>query len=258
MPTWLYALLPPGSSAPPPALAGVGSARVRALRTRVADAWVSDAPGEGSARDVTAARAHDAVVQSALDTGVTPVPARFGQRFPSDQACVAALEREAARLEALLERVHGMVEMSVIARLGPGGPGGYGGPPPIATCDSEPQNAPPASRAAVPTGATHGAGRAYLMARKAELALEQNLQRSASALRARVTAALQPLKREEAVRYAPPPAATLTLSHLIARDAVDRYRSALAGLREGPGSPPLAIVGPTAPYRFAELPDAGT
>ena len=257
MPTWLYALLPPGSSAPPPALAGVGPAHVRALRTGVVDAWVSDAQGEVGPRDVAAARAHDAVVQAALETGVTPVPARFGQRFASDDACAAALARESPRLEALLARVQGMVEMSVIARLGTRGSGGLGGPTPIATRDAGVQNAPSPERTAEPPGATGGAGRAYLMRRKAELALEQNLQRAASALRARVTAALQPLPREEAVRYAPPPAATLTLSHLIARDAADRYRSALAELRDDPTSPPLAIVGPTAPYRFAEVPDAG-
>jgi hypothetical protein len=246
---------------------------VRVLHAGIADAWVSEAPAEPVPRDVAAVRAHDAVVQAALATGATPVPARFGQRFDSDAACVAALAREASRIAALLARVAGMVEMSVVAHVGPAGAGesgqpgsgvagagraaDAGGPPPHSISDPAGQNAAPGARAEEPSGATSGTGRAYLERRKAELALEQNLQRQASALRARVAAALQPLPRDEAVRYAPPPAATLTLAHLIARDAVDRYRSALAGLEADPDAPALAIVGPMAPYRFAELPDAG-
>jgi hypothetical protein len=254
MDTWLYALLPASSSAPAATLVGVAGAPVRVLRAGVADAWVSDAPRGAAPRDVRAARAHDAVVHAALETGVTPVPARFAQRFASDDACVSSLAREASRLAALLARVRGMVEMSVIARLeSPAA----GGPPPIPSFSPAGERASPSHRTTAPSGAAPGTGRAYLEQRKAELALERNLQRSAATLRARVAAALQTLPCEEAVRYAPPPAATLTLSHLIARDAVAQYRTALAVLQSAPESPTLAIVGPMAPYRFAELPDAG-
>ena len=34
-------------------------------------------------------REHDDVVEAALATGATPVPARFGQQFADDDACVA-------------------------------------------------------------------------------------------------------------------------------------------------------------------------
>src|SRR5512146_3281722 len=44
----------------------------------------------------------------------TPVPARFGQRFASDDACRAALVKQGMLLESLVSTVQGMVEMTLI------------------------------------------------------------------------------------------------------------------------------------------------
>ncbi len=66
------------------------------------------------ARIVDGVRDHDAVVEAALDTGTTPVPARFGQRFDSDDACREALRNRAASVESVLADVQGSIEMTLI------------------------------------------------------------------------------------------------------------------------------------------------
>jgi hypothetical protein len=56
--------------------------------------------------------------------------------------------------------------------------------------------------------------------------------------------------RDEAVTLVPLPAATLTLSHLVPRDEVDTYRSALEAAAPGAHVERLIISGPVAPYQF--------
>ena len=245
MPTHLYCLLPPGS-APPAALAGLGDAPVRVLRAGALDAWVSTPPAEGTRMDDTGAlvrhaRAHDAVVAAALATGETPVPARFGQRFATDEACLADVARRDAALASLLARVRGHVEMTLTARL-----------------PDEPDGAPDASagahRAGRAGGAGAGAGRAYLERVKAGLAMERNLQLRVAAVRRRVTETVGALVRDEVVQVRPSPSATLSLSHLVARASVSAYRERADVLRADPALPPLVLIGPLAPWRVAEVP----
>ena len=60
-------------------------------------------------------RAHDAVVEAALETGSTPVPARFGQRFADDDACAARADQpRPTSVESLLASMQGFVEMTLI------------------------------------------------------------------------------------------------------------------------------------------------
>src|SRR5689334_7761158 len=94
----------------PPGLSGLAGERVRVLEIDGLVAWVSDA--RTIPVSVDGVRAHDAVVEAALDTGTTPVPARFGQRFASDDACREALRNRAASVESVLADVQGTVEMT--------------------------------------------------------------------------------------------------------------------------------------------------
>ncbi len=114
MTTHLYCVLPDDTGdAIPPGLSGLAGARVRALPVDGLVAWVSDV-----ARDVPVSidevRAHDAVVEAALETGSTPVPARYGQRFDDDDACRAALANRADSVESLVADMQGFVEMTLI------------------------------------------------------------------------------------------------------------------------------------------------
>src|SRR5438105_2809751 len=94
----------------PPNLNGLAGERVRALLVDSVVAWVSDV-ARAVPISVDGVRAHDAVVEAALETGSTPVPARFGQRFDSDDACRDALRNRAASVESLVADVQGFVEM---------------------------------------------------------------------------------------------------------------------------------------------------
>jgi hypothetical protein len=112
-PTYLYCLTAHAAPDPPPATVGLDGGAVR----RLGDAWVSDVASPSLAATVDRIRAHDNVVAVALGTGSTPLPARFGQTFASDDECIAALSAKQVTMSAGLARVAGMVEMTVILRV---------------------------------------------------------------------------------------------------------------------------------------------
>ena len=86
---------------------------MRAIPVDGVVAWVSDVERDVPV-SVDGVRAHDAVVEAALETGSTPVPARFGQRFDDDDACRDALSSRAASVERLVTTVQGFVEMTLV------------------------------------------------------------------------------------------------------------------------------------------------
>jgi hypothetical protein len=179
---------------------------------------------------IDAVRAHDAVVGAALESGTTPLPARFGQIFESDDACREALVERAARMETDLARVRGLVEMRTIAKLGRPSE-------PAATDDGE---APP--------------GTAYMRHLQRGRAMEQIVQASAVAVRQRLTETVGAFVRGEAVTLDPLPAAVLTLSHLVARDEVAAYRTAVNAAAPDAHVERLVVRGPVAPYQFVSPP----
>src|SRR3954465_919525 len=114
MSTHLYCVLP--SEVPtdvPSGLTGVEGGSVRALPVDHLVAWVSDVERDIPV-SIDGVRAHDAVVEAALESGSTPVPARFGQRFADDDACRAALALRGESVESLLASMQGLVEMTIL------------------------------------------------------------------------------------------------------------------------------------------------
>jgi hypothetical protein len=194
-------------------------------------AWVETVADRSVTPSIDGVRAHDAVVTAALECGETPLPARFGQVFESDEQCRAALIAQAARMETDLARVRGLVEMRVIARL--------------------PRPAVPPEEA--PTADSPGTG--YMRKLQQGRAMEQIVQASASAVRRRLTETVGAFVRGEAVTLDPLPAAVLTLSHLVARDQVPAYRSALTDVALDVAVERLVVSGPVAPYQFVSAPD---
>lgn len=231
MPTYLYLLLPSGSEPPPTALRGLADAPVRALEAAELVAWVSTLD-RVPPPSVAAAREHDRVAASALATGLTPLPARFGQRYEDDDRCVADIISRATSLVESLGRVAGAVEMIVGATLAPGG-----------------------ENLTATSAAPPGSGRAHMERLRAQANMERNLLNRARAVAGAVRSVVADLVRAEelTVRHSPRP--VLSLSHLVARDDAAVYQARLAAsLIEGiTGS--LAIGGPTAPYSFATLAD---
>src|SRR5687768_9695550 len=108
MPTYLYCILPGAGESRGTMPAGLGGSTVRVLAAGPLDAWVGTVPERAIPPTVEAVRIHDAVVMAALDGGESPLPARFGQVFDSDDACRAALVEQGQRMESDLARVRGL------------------------------------------------------------------------------------------------------------------------------------------------------
>ena len=240
MPTYLYCVLTADSEPLVEMPIGIGGERVRELPVGPVSAWVESVTERTIAPTVERARVHDAVTDAALRTGVTPLPARFGQTFASDDACRDGLLEQSGRLVADLDRVRGLVEMRVVAALRP-----------------SPQAAAlmtPSSVSGLAAGEVLTPGRAYMRELGRTRELERIMQTSASAVRERLTETVGAFVRGEAVSLAPLPAAVLTVSHLISREVVTRYRTALLDAQLQEQVERFVVCGPGAPYRFVTPP----
>jgi hypothetical protein len=232
MPTYLYCVVPAAdvSEAAPVTPPGIGGGAVRVLSVGPLEAWVSTI-AEGAPRGtVQAAREHDAVVSAALATGRTPLPARFGQVWPSDAACIASVRQRAGELEPLARRMAGLVEMTVCTLL----PG-----------------MPPAMR---PLSAPHDGtapGSAYLRELRARVDRERHLRAALESLRAQVSRAIGPLSRGEVAEIrGSDQALALSVSFLVERGREPHFRRAVDEVaREAAAR--LVVAGPRAPYSFA-------
>ena len=233
MPTYLYCIVPAAGELPPGLRAGVGGSPVRMLSAGRVAAWVETVAERSIVPSIEGARVHDAIVSRALDRGETPLPARFGQIFESDERCRDAILERIERIEGDLLRVRGCVEMRVIARLTQ---------PDSPAIPDEPDSA------ASP-------GIAYMRKLQRGRTLEQIVQVSASAVRRRLTETVGAFVRDEAVTLVPLPAATLTISHLVPRAEIAAYRSALGGAALGADVERLIVSGPVAPYQFVSASD---
>lgn len=222
-------------SAVPVGLNGLAGRSVRSLALDGVEAWVSDIP-RGLPVTIDAVKVHDEVVEAALATGATPVPARYGQRFDDDQSCGDAVARRIGPLRALLSRVAGCVEMTLIVtpstrrmlrELEADGPGDSPAPSP---------------------------GTAYLNGiRQRERAVAARGS-PARRLVERIQQAVSPLVKGQTTHEPVVRRLLLTASHLVDRGASEAYRAAVAGVETGSDLRVL-VVGPRAPYSFCAVPE---
>lgn len=241
MPTHLYCLLPRSADVPAPSLEGIGGAPVRALDAGALSAWVSTLPDPAPVADTAALRAHDAVASAALEHA-TPLPARFGQRYESDEACVSALESRAAALAAKLSEVSGCVEMRVL----------------LAPRSEPPLQSTPVARSASTAGRGRGTGRAYLEEVRSRVRGARELHERGAALRESLLPAIGTLARRDAVAVRPKSAAPVALAYLVRREDAGAWRVAAERALEALALPGdrIVLAGPVAPYSFAEIADA--
>ena len=236
MTTHLYCILPgENSDMPPLDLSGVRGERVRTLPVQDMVAWVSDVEREPpvSVEDV---RAHDGVVEAALQTGATPVPARFGQRFASDEACGAALASRATALQEVVFAVQGCVEMTLVLT------------PSTRRMLRDLQPVLPE----LIEGSGPGPGKAYLHMLRAREAATGTVRRAMDALAGRLIEATRSLVRETKTHDQGPRLPLQTLSQLIARPRVEDYQRAVSAVEPGREFRFL-VIGPRAPYSFCSL-----
>lgn len=238
MPTYLHCLLGAGSDAPP-AMAGVAGAPIRALGTGSLVAWVSDlaSPG-GPAATPEHAAAHDAVSQAAVLRGDDVVPARFGQWFESDEACLGELSRREPAVLRALAHVRGCVERRVIVPLRAAEPG-----------------ATALEAGARPPQAGGGRGREYLAQLRDEQQREWNVQQRAGTILGLIDQRMAAHVRDTSHWLSMLPAATLTIAHLVVRASDAAYAAALESVLVEEPMRSAVVTGPWAPYSFTALAD---
>lgn len=229
MPTYVYCLVSASHEPPVDTPCGLDGAPVRAVHAGRIIAWASDVADRRPAPTLERVRAHDAVVRRALD-GETPLPARFGQTFADDTAVAERVrEREQALLDAL-DRVRGMVEMTVRVRLDVVG------------------------RDPLPIDRAEGLrGHEYLAQLRERQRAERAWRDAADGVQSRVSTAVSALASGETSVAVSGPERWLSISHLVARDAVTQYRAVLETLSVSDPALRLAVSGPWAPYSFAEV-----
>jgi len=240
MTTHLYCVMPQDDApAVPAGLSGLAGAAVRAISVDGFVAWVSDV-ARGVRVSYDGVRAHDAVVEAALETGSTPVPARFGQRFDDDDACAAAIASRAASVESVLADLQGYVEMTLIVT-----------PSTKRMLHDLDPVLPETIEADTP-----GSGRKYLETlRKREMATG-SVRHAIDEIARVLSDAVGRLVRRVVVHDTVTPLPLRTISHLVARDDVGEYRVAVAGVQTGREFRFL-VIGPRAPYSFSALRDGG-
>jgi hypothetical protein len=109
---------------------------------------------------------------------------------------------------------------------------------------------PPASGRSAPTGES---GREYLAWLRKRERKERAARAQADFLHRRISDAVLGMVREEARAPARSSACSLSVSHLVPRDAVTAYRLTIRALIESDPQLRLMVSGPWAPYSFAEL-----
>ena len=235
MATYLYCVLaPPKSDALPSGLRGIAGAPVRSVvappRNGI-EAWVAtieDSVLRSTGRELAElALLHNEVVEAALATGRTPLPARFGSRFRDDAACASHLEEHHAQLEATLTRVAGAVEMAVL--LVPNAEE-------VETEADRPQRDEPA------------AGRRYLEAIRERTQSAERRRATADRLAERLASAVAPMVRGEARRS--DSSGVVSVAHLVELAHLEQYRR-MVGELSTDNDFRIVVAGPRAPYSFA-------
>jgi hypothetical protein len=236
MATYLYCVLaPPKTDAFPSGLRGIAGAPVRPVvapaRSGI-EAWVAtieDSVLRSTGRMLAEqALLHNEVVDAALATGRTPLPARFGSRFRDDAACSSHLEERHAELQAALTRVAGAVEMALL--LVPNAER-------VETAADRPRRDEPA------------AGRRYLEAIRERTQSAERRRATADRLAARIGSAVAPMVRGEARRS--DSLGVVSVAHLVDYADLERYRRAVA-LLSTDNDFRIVVAGPRAPYSFAQ------
>lgn len=236
MVTYLYCVLARAPADGPPAgLSGVSAAAVRSLLTHEApgiEAWVStvdQASLRVTGRPLGAqALLHNEVVEAALATGRTPVPARFGSTFRSDEACASDLAARRVALIDALNRLAGRVEMSILI--------------------VPPRLDDPAEYLSLKSAGEPSPGRRYLEVLRARARREVAERSTIDTLAKQVEVALRGIAIAEA-RSWNTAAGIGSIAHLVSRQDVARYREVISAVHP-PDRFRLVLAGPRAPYRF--------
>lgn len=225
---YLYCLVTPGTD--PPDTEGIDGAPVTALDAGAVGLWLSRI-ASAPAFSLEHVRRHNAVVMAALEAGVTPLPMRFGQWFPTRERLDARLRARGAAYEERLGELTGSAEYGIR----------------VAHRKSPP---PPGSDGPATTGRQHMEALARRSREQREVA--RRGERLATELRERVGG----LVKRERVLPLEPRQGLVSVAHLVDRHRAGAYRQELEAFRsetvERDGTLHCLLTGPWPPYSFVQ------
>ncbi len=263
---WLYAVMRQDDCEPPPSMRGVAGESVRFLAegTLVAVVGSVDARQYGSeslARKLEsldwlaeAARIHDAVVAAAAEHGPV-VPVRLATVFAGDDGVRELLRGRRDDFLAALDTVTGRTEWGVKAYVDPDSfadsLAGQAG-----------QHRSGGTHSASRSGSS-GAGSAYLMRRRAQLAARQTAEGTATALGEEIHTRLRRLCAASRLHPAQDPQLTgrrdwmiLNAAYLVDQEHTAPFHALVEQLAEWKTGLDVELTGPWPPYSFAVPPGA--
>jgi len=223
-PVYLYAVLAEAPAGPLPS--GLSGEPVRLVACDGVWAAVGDVAA-APAVDEPSLRAHDAAVRRLAAGGGALLPARFGSLADDERALCDALRPRLSAFRDGLRAVRGCEQMTLrFARADAG----------ASALDTAPASGPDAAA---------GPGTRYLDARRAAAGDPRAVPEVA-----RVLDALAPFVRgERRLRHERPPLLA-SAYHLVPRESLDAYRSAVAAAAREAGLR-VTMSGPWPPYAFA-------
>ncbi len=202
-------------------------------------AWVSALEEPPS---VTAAHVseHDHVCDTILEMGDDVLPARFGQLFEDEASLESDYRNRMMLLRPVWHRIGNALEIS-LALTSKDGEAHAG-----AIVDQRPPAGAPHEGE---TASSTGMGYAYLSRLAGPIRARRRLRELIEPFRMQLREAAGALIREEAVHSQGTPSATV-LSHLVVRDLVSAYRSAVSRVEIAHPMIRVLLLGPHAPYSF--------
>ena len=216
---YVYAIADPGARVN---VSGMQGSDVRAMRAGNLDVLVSEHDQFEPSADIDDLWAHEAVVESAGESGAAVLPLRLGSILPDKDSVVALVEGRAEEFAHALDRVRGAVEIGVRAAVVTGG-------------EPEPASAE----------AESGPGTAYLMKRLAQKQRGDEvidlLHRPLADLARDHVRLDRSIADDSAVR----------LAYLVDEDAIEPFQELVRSLESELGHVQLACTGPWPPYSFA-------
>ncbi len=216
---YVYAIADPGARVN---VSGMQGADVRAPHAGDLVVLVSEHDQLDPSADIDDLWAHEAVVESAGQSGAAVLPLRLGSILPDEASAVAMVEERAEEFARALDRVRGAVEIGVRAAVVSGG-------------EAEPA-----------TEAESGPGTAYLMKR---LAQKQRGDEVIDLLhRPLADFARDHVRLDRSIADD----STVRLAYLVDEDAVEPFQELVRSLESELGHVQLACTGPWPPYSFAE------
>ena len=222
---YVYCVVPP-AHAPAKGLTGVDGWAVTLWRSDGLGAWVSESPARPEP-SLARIREHNGVIEAAVSETVTPVPLRFGQWLPSEEAFRNHVTERAEKYRVDLQRFAGSLEFGIRA---------------LDPRDHAARNLPR------PQGVT---GRQYMAALRELYQARESVEPVYAELRRRIHEHFGPFVRAEHFENAAALQSGVAVVHLVERSQFDAYHAAVRELRREFEELRFLSSGPWPPYTFA-------